>query len=62
MLAYGISSNLLSVNVAASVKPPRKQHSTARVDTEPKDEPWTQGSSSVFVRWLMATSVVLPGG
>jgi site-specific recombinase XerC len=42
VLAYGISSNLLSVNVAASVKPPRKQHSTARVDTEPKDEPWTQ--------------------
>jgi integrase len=43
VLAYGISSNLLSVNVAASVKPPRKQHSTARVDTEPRDEPWIQG-------------------
>jgi integrase len=41
VLAYGISSGLLSVNVAASVKPPRKQHSKAAVDTTPKDEPWT---------------------
>jgi site-specific recombinase XerC len=41
VLAYGISSGLLSVNVAASVKAPRKQHSKAQVDTKPKDEPWT---------------------
>jgi Phage integrase, N-terminal SAM-like domain len=42
VLAYGISSGLLSVNVAASVKAPRKQHSKALADTRPKDEPWTQ--------------------
>jgi integrase len=41
LLAYGISSGLLSVNVAASVKPPRKQHSEAPADTKPKDEPWS---------------------
>jgi integrase len=42
VLAYGISSGLLSINVAASVKAPRKQHSKALADTKPKDEPWTQ--------------------
>ena len=41
VLAYGISSGLLSINVAASVKPPRKQHSEALVDTRPKEEPWS---------------------
>jgi integrase len=41
-LSYGISSGLLSINVAASVKAPRKQHSKALADTKPKDEPWTQ--------------------
>jgi hypothetical protein len=41
VLGYGISSGLRSVNVAASVKPTRKQHSEARADTRPKDEPWT---------------------
>jgi integrase len=40
--ANGISSGLLSVNVAASVKAPRKQHSQAVVDARPKDEPWPQ--------------------
>jgi site-specific recombinase XerC len=42
VLAYGISSGLLSVNVTASVKAPRKQHSQAVVETRPKDEPWPQ--------------------
>jgi integrase len=41
VLDYGIASGLLSVNVAAGVKVPRKQHSQARVDTTPKIEPWT---------------------
>jgi site-specific recombinase XerC len=41
VLAYGISAGLLSVNVAASVKAPRKQQSKALTDTKPKDEPWT---------------------
>jgi integrase len=41
VLDYGISSGLVSVNVAASVKAPRKQYSKAVVDTKPKDEPWT---------------------
>ena len=41
VLAYGISAGLLSVNVAASVKAPRKQQSKAPTDTKPKDEPWT---------------------
>jgi integrase len=41
VLDYGINSGLLSVNVAASVKAPRKQHSKAVVDTKPKEEPWT---------------------
>jgi integrase len=36
VLAYGISSDLLSINVAASVKAPRKQHSKAPADTKPK--------------------------
>jgi transcriptional regulator with XRE-family HTH domain len=36
VLDYGIASGLLSVNVAAGVKVPRKQHSQARVDTTPK--------------------------
>jgi site-specific recombinase XerC len=36
-----MSSGLLSVNVATSVKAPRKQHSKAVVDTTPKEEPWT---------------------
>jgi integrase len=42
VLDYGISSGLLSINVAASVKAPRKQHSQAVADTKPKDEPWSQ--------------------
>jgi site-specific recombinase XerC len=42
VLAYGISSGMLSINVAASVKAPRKQHSKAPTDTRPKTEPWTQ--------------------
>jgi site-specific recombinase XerD len=42
VLTYGISEGVVAINVAASVKPPRKQHSTAAVDTEPKDEPWTE--------------------
>jgi integrase len=41
VLAYGISAGLFSVNVAVSVKAPRKQQSKAPTDTEPKDEPWT---------------------
>jgi site-specific recombinase XerC len=41
VLAYGISAGLLSINVAASVKAPRKQQSKALTDTRPKDEPWT---------------------
>lgn len=48
VLAYGISSGLLSVNVAASVKPPRKQHSKAATDTKPKDEPWTHQELLAF--------------
>jgi integrase len=32
VLGYGISSGLIAVNVAASVKPPRKQHG----DSKPK--------------------------
>ncbi len=42
MLGYGISSGLLSINAAAYVKPPRKQHSKAPTDTKPKAEPWTE--------------------
>ena len=42
VLACGISSGLLSVNVAASVEAPRKQHSKAMIDTRPKDESWSQ--------------------
>jgi integrase len=42
VLAYGITEGVVAVNVASSVKPPWKQHSTAKADTRPKDEPWTQ--------------------
>jgi integrase len=42
VLDYGISSGLLSINVAVFVKAPRKQSSKALVDTKPRDEPWTQ--------------------
>jgi integrase len=41
VLAYGISAGLLSVNVSASVRAPRKQQSKALTDTRPKDEPWS---------------------
>ena len=36
------------VHVAASVKPPRKQHSKAATDTKPKDEPWTHQELLAF--------------
>jgi integrase len=42
VLSYGISEGVVAVNVASSVKRPRKQHSTARADTRAKDEPWSQ--------------------
>jgi site-specific recombinase XerC len=47
-LDYGISAGLLSLNVATSVKAPRKQHSKAKVDTEPKDEPWSHNELLQF--------------
>jgi integrase len=48
VLAYGIDSALLSINVAASVKPPRRQHSKARVDTETKIETWSYDELLAF--------------
>jgi integrase len=48
VLDYGITEEVVAVNVAASVKVPRKQHSTATVDTEPKDEPWTEDELRQF--------------
>jgi site-specific recombinase XerC len=41
VLSYGITEGAVAVNVAASVKAPRKQHSKAVADTRAKDEPWT---------------------
>jgi integrase len=48
VLAYGISSGLLSINVAASVKLPRKQRSKAKVDTKAKDEAWSPAELDQF--------------
>jgi integrase len=48
VLGYGISEGVVAVNVASSVKPPRKQHSTAPADTRPKDEPWDQDEFDLF--------------
>ena len=56
VLACGISSGLLSVNVAASVEAPRKQHSKAVVDTRPKDECWSQQKLSSSGPWLIRTT------
>jgi site-specific recombinase XerD len=48
VLDYGITEGLLSINVAAFVKTPRKQHSKALVDTRPKVEPWSQEELLTF--------------
>ena len=61
VLDYGIASGLLSVNVAAGVKPPRKQHSKAVADTKPKTV-WEWEELLASVRWLTCTSGPLPGG
>jgi site-specific recombinase XerC len=67
VLNYGIDAGLLSVNVAASVKTPRKQHSTAKVDTEPKDEPWAHEELLQFREtsdsheWAAASRLTLCG-
>jgi integrase len=48
VLAYGITENVVAVNVAAYVKTPRKQSSKATVDTEPEVEPWTEDELAQF--------------